>query len=404
MGISYLLSHEKINCCGCGGCMAVCPTKAIAMKCDEEGFFYPVTDVQKCIHCHRCEQVCPEGHAEEMKHHDSQQAYGGWICNTEILAQSTSGGAFSAICEAFPKNGCIVGALDGGRGMAEHSMGQVRGFRQSKYTQTLAGKTFSHISQLLKAGTPVLFSGTPCQCAALRQFLGKQDQEKLVLVEVICEGVPAPAFIEKQIAYWEEKQGKEIIGVDYRFKAGNRWDYEPMRYRFTHGLVKVQDRWFNPFWSIWLQHLMSRPSCYHCPYCSQKRVADITLGDLWGVHIYCPDRYNNNRGCSLIIANTEKGQNLFSSARKLMDTRELDMKDVIRFQGPMRNHITMNPKRTEFMRDLPKLSYQDLCRRYAERPSLNLLIHKYVWGTNRQKVWWWSVKKKIGAMFHGLKG
>jgi hypothetical protein len=54
----------------------------------------------------------------------------------------------------------------------------------------------------------------------------------------------------------------------------------------------------------------------------------------------------------------------------------------------------MNPKRTEFMRDFPKLSYQDLCRRYAERPSLNLLIHKYVWGTNRQKVWWWSIKKK----------
>nr|WP_270838081.1 Coenzyme F420 hydrogenase/dehydrogenase, beta subunit C-terminal domain [Mitsuokella multacida] len=241
------------------------------------------------------------------------------------------------------------------------------------------------------------------QCGALRQFLGKQNQENLVLVEVICEGVPAPAFIEKQIEYWEKKQGDSIIGVDYRFKAGNRWDYEPMRYRFAHGLVKVQDRWFNPFWSIWLQHLMSRPSCYHCPYCSRERVADITLGDLWGVHIYCPDRYNANRGCSLIIANTEKGQRLFAKAKKLMNVRELDMNDVIRFQGPMRGHISMNPKRAEFMHDLSRLSYQELCRHYAKRPSLKLLIHKYIWGTNRQKVWWWGLKRRIGRTLRGLK-
>lgn len=86
-----------------------------------------------------------------------------------------------------------------------------------------------------------------------------------------------------------------------------------------------------------------------------------------------------------------------------MDVRELDMNDVIRFQGPMRGHISMNPKRVEFMRDLPKLSYQELCRRYAKRSSWKLLMHKYVWGTNHQKVWWWSVKRRIGQIFSDSK-
>lgn len=201
MSTTYLLSHEKINCCGCGACMAVCPTEAISMEPDEERFRYPIIDPERCIHCHRCEQVCPEGHAEEMKHYTAQHAYGGWICDADVLTQSTSGGAFSAICRAFPEDGCIIGAVDSGSGLAEHEVDQVKEFRQSKYTQTLAGKTFARIAQFLKEGTPVLFSGTPCQCGALRQFLGKQNQENLVLVEVICEGVPAPVFIEKQIAY-----------------------------------------------------------------------------------------------------------------------------------------------------------------------------------------------------------
>lgn len=76
---------RRENCCGCGACYAVCPTRkflendgkeskgksgeqyllphgAIYMEEDEEGFLYPVVDASLCIRCYKCENVCPIKH------------------------------------------------------------------------------------------------------------------------------------------------------------------------------------------------------------------------------------------------------------------------------------------------------------------------------------------------------
>ena len=76
------LYNKRENCCGCGACYAVCPTRkfienngegsigqfgekyvlshgAIYMEEDEEGFLYPVVDASLCIRCYKCETVCP---------------------------------------------------------------------------------------------------------------------------------------------------------------------------------------------------------------------------------------------------------------------------------------------------------------------------------------------------------
>ncbi len=46
------------KCCGCAACCAICPKNAIQMDADEEGFFYPVVDVTRCVRCYRCLDVC----------------------------------------------------------------------------------------------------------------------------------------------------------------------------------------------------------------------------------------------------------------------------------------------------------------------------------------------------------
>lgn len=53
------LCDVKNTCCGCSACYAVCPVQAITMQPDEEGFLYPIVDPKTCIHCYRCEKVCP---------------------------------------------------------------------------------------------------------------------------------------------------------------------------------------------------------------------------------------------------------------------------------------------------------------------------------------------------------
>lgn len=50
---------EKKDCCGCSACYSVCPSNAISMEEDSEGFFYPLIDSKSCIHCYACLRICP---------------------------------------------------------------------------------------------------------------------------------------------------------------------------------------------------------------------------------------------------------------------------------------------------------------------------------------------------------
>ena len=258
----------------------------------------------------------------------------------------------------------------------------------------------------MHAGEKVLFSGTPCQIAGLKAYLQACDTSNLLTVEVVCEGVPSPLYIRKFVNHlidasrgdsrqrcvrckdgqrWDYQVMK--ADIDYRCKDGQRWDYEVMDTKVA-SIHWKRDRWFNPFWSIWLQHLMSRPSCYICPFAKAERVADITLGDLWGVHIYCPELYGNNGGASVVFCNSEKGIKIWQDIldRDVMYGHELAFADALRYQGPLRNHIPRNPQREEFMSDINHMEYDDLIDKWAKKSSLKLLISKYLWGTNKQKV------------------
>ena len=139
---------------------------------------------------------------------------------------------------------------------------------------------------------------------------------------------------------------------------------------------------------------MSRPSCYECPFAQKDRVADISLGDLWGVHLYCPELYAKNTGASLIICNSEKGKMALEKAKEKLIGHELDFEQVLKYQSPMRKSIDMNSRRSEFMEDLNLLDYELICKKWVAVPSVKLLFSKYVWG-NRQKVFLWNIKQLI---------
>lgn len=255
------------------------------------------------------------------------------------------------------------------------------------------GNSYAKAKAFLREGKKVLFSGTPCQIAGLKTFLHGEDQTRLLTVEVICEGVPSPLFIRKYDKYMQKLHGCAIKELDYRDKDGRKWDFQVMSTVLQNGLQIKTDRWFNPFWSIWLAHLMSRPCCCECPYTTRKRIADITLGDLWGVHLYCPELYNRNSGASLILCSTKKGRQAMQLARRSFSGHELDFEIAVKYQSPLRGPIGRNPQRDTFMRDLQILSYKKLCRKWEKRPTMKVLWSKYVWG-NRQKVFIWSIFHK----------
>lgn len=346
--------------------------------------------------------------------------FGGFNKDDKIRFNSTSGGAFSAIVDTYcDENYVVFGAAADGLNVYHTYITdkkELEIFRKSKYSQSKMGTSYKDVKDFLSSGKKVLFSGTPCQIAGLKVFLDKTkvDTTNLLTVEVVCEGVPSPLYIRKYEKSLEKKYGRKVESLDYRYtgksyfncgkrnfeamevdtKSGGKWDFQVMKTKLVDNKKEIiVDRWFNPFWSIWLQHLMSRPSCNECHFARNERTADITLGDLWGVHLYCPELYGNNGGSSVVFANSDKGKEIVLKAQEKMYGHELNLNDALKYQSPMRKHIEENPRRSDFMKDLQgKMTYEDINRKWAKQPTLKLLWQKYVWG-NRQKIWLWNVTK-----------
>ena len=402
--VGYLNTGMKIQCYGCEACAQICPVSAITMVEDEEKFRYPLVDKEKCIDCGLCHKACPHEHPFEPVL-ENKTAFGGQHIDSNVLAESTSGGAFTAIIDGWcDENYVIFGAMSKGIKVYHSYVEDTKDaykLKKSKYVQSEMGVAYKDVKRFLKEGKKVLFSGTPCQVSALKAFLGNTDKENLLTVEVVCEGVPTPYYMDKYEEYIINKYGSSIDKLDYRFKnlktknnkPWGKWDFQMMETTLKNGKCVKKDRWFNPFWSIWLKHLMSRPSCYECPFAKSERNADITLGDLWGVHLYCSELYFKNSGASLIVCNTKKGKDALEKAKPYLRGHELKFEDALKYQSPMRKHIDGNNKREEFMVDVKTLDYKTLCEKWATKPTLKLLWQKYVWG-NRQKVWLWNLKNR----------
>lgn len=395
MSISYKNTDisTKSSCFACGVCGQACPHNAISFCEDAEGFAYPHVRTDLCTECGICEKLCPHDNPPE-RNDDEPTVFSGYLRDNKILEESTSGGAFSAIVDLWCKENYVIFGAESDGLAVRHSFvmdkRDIAKFRKSKYSQSMMGDSYKRAKLFLKEGKNVLFSGTPCQISGLRNYLhDKEYQGKLLTIEVICEGVPSPLFIKKYIKYLEKKYHKDLKEIDYRYKDGKRWDYQAMRICFPASALTrddniVVDRYFNPFWSIWLQHLMNRPSCYSCPFATNKRTADITLGDFWGVNEVAPDLYGNNRGCSIVICNSERARELGKNLNELMFGHIVDFHEAIRFQSPMNAPIPTPPKRQEFMNDLVKMDYIDLCKKWDMRTSRKFLMKHYLLGHGRE--------------------
>ncbi len=367
--------QNKVDCCGCNACGDICGKKAISFKTDNEGFWYPEVDKEKCIDCGLCEKVCPVINVDSIKRNDKEVpiCYAAQCKNLQSLFDSTSGSAFATIAERMYKEGGFVG---GAVFNEDYSVTQfissdkadLEKLRNSKYVQSNSEGFFIAVRDLLKAGEKVLVCGLPCQMAALKSFLMK-DYENLIILDLICLGINSPKILRGYLDYMEEKHGSKII----YYKAKNKelgWRQLTTKLVFENGDVEYDKKDTNYFtYGFVGTHAFSRPSCYECKFKGFPRIADITIGDLWGAERMVGKEYDRDLGTSVIMINSLKGEAFFESVKPSFKYKEVNLKDVIQDNSPLIKPISKPAINRElFYADLNSMRFVDFANKYIKLP------------------------------------
>ena len=355
---------NKENCCGCTACAAICPKSCIEMKEDSEKFLYPIIDAQKCIQCGLCEFVCPI--TNPVKETPVQQkAFLVQHRDDAVRLDSSSGGAFTAIASVVIKKGGVVfGAAYDDSFHVRHTyvetIDDLKKFRNSKYVQSIMGECFRQAKCFLKDGRWVCFSGTPCQIEGLSKFLGKQ-YEKLILVDVVCHGIPSPLIWEK---YLEYQKANEIKPDNIRFRDKfYGYKYSTMSIIRNKENIYHAGSQLDPMLRAFFSDICDRPSCYECPFKKRYRVSDMTIWDCFSVYDF-DKRMDDDKGTTRVLCHTEKGKQTIDEIQGIANCKEVLPDKLVAGVKEMYESVRWNPNREQFMMDAGKLSGQELFTRY----------------------------------------
>ena len=357
-------------CCGCSACASVCPKKCIAMRENSEGFLYPIIDKEMCVKCGLCEKTCPVMHTSHDI--DLHEAYGAITKDNNVLLRSSSGGIFTELATlVLADGGCVFGAaFDDDFHSVKHvlveSVEGLAALQGSKYVQSEIGNTYHEAKEQLETERSVLFSGTPCQIAGLKNNLGK-DYDNLLLVDIICHGTPSPALWNRYLTAVETQMGGKASYVSFRHKE-HGWRKFGMEMPFETGKRYFKELGEDPFLKMFLKNYCLRESCYNCRVKEAGSVADITIGDFWGVEHVAPE-IDNSMGVSLALMHTEKGKRYFASIAQRMTTVQTDYDSAVAHNSAMNHSVARPRERDTFFTDLCSLPWNKLVKKYTSVPT-----------------------------------
>lgn len=301
----------KKKCYGCAVCVDVCPSNAIELKLDENGFLQPQIDLSVCLNCGLCSRFCLEQKEVRLSNEGVLRMYAAWSLEPEVREGSASGGAFSQIAISFLRKGgrrVVFAAGHFESDVLHHEMffndcDFVR-WQNSKYVQSDMSGTYKKVYNKLKEGYLVLFSGTPCQVFALNLYLiGKSYDGTLFTIDIVCHGVPSYKLIEMS----SRLTGSSIS--KFRTKDAG-WGLEAKRVVYKSGVVSKKHS-DDVFYLMFESDRFLRKSCYTCPFSRLPRVGDLSIGDYWGDLSFLK-KEDVEKGVSLVLRNTEKGDRLLA--------------------------------------------------------------------------------------------
>ena len=338
------------DCTGCSACLNSCPVGCILMSADGNGFRYPYVDRSSCINCSKCEGICPVHNVGEPNQPNSV-FFGCKHIDDNVRRHSSSGGFFYELARNVISSGGVVFgvAFSDDFHKVVHvqalSLDELEHLRISKYVQSEVDSSFPLVKAALELGKTVLFSGTPCQIAGIKSYIGEVP-DNLILAEVVCHGVPSPKVWDIYLSGLEKEHGSRVKYISFRDKSKS-WRRSDFLALFENGKEFRQPNSENPYMKAFLLSL--RPSCTRCRFKSFSSGADITMGDFWG-STEMGNSYNDDVGISVVALNTLKGRSSFDSVKdNLTGVVKLSEKQAFVFNESYRESAIRNPNDQKFI-------------------------------------------------------
>lgn len=244
----------------------------------------------------------------------------------DIRTQSASGGAFTAIVDAWKMKWLYEGLDDSklvvyGATFDEsfnivHKRATGDGwheFRGSKYGVSDIRNVSPSILKDLEAGSKVLFSGTPCQVAAIKTQMERKGfgAPEIFYLDILCHGTPEKRVWDDYKTYIEKLYGGKLTAFSFRSKKTT--SHEPvMSAQFSNGKRVVDSMALRTYLDFYFTYYPLRKCCYSCKFSKMERVSDLSIGDFWGADKIF-ENVNIYKGISQVLVNTALGKEIWES-------------------------------------------------------------------------------------------
>jgi coenzyme F420-reducing hydrogenase beta subunit len=372
-------SIKQMDCTGCKMCKDICPVDAIYYECDREGFWYPKVNYDKCIKCGKCVRTCPSLSERKNQQAKEPEVYAAWALDDEIRLKSTSGGIFYILAEKVLQQDGIIAACkytDDFKS-AYHTMGDtnedLEAFKGSKYFQSDTEGIYKSVGEQLKNGRKVLFCGAPCQVAGLNNYIGKMS-DNLITVDFICRGINSPMVFKKYVEDCERYHGSPVKIVHLKNK-NKGWTRLGTYMEFQNGKTyyrdKITDPWVNGFVR---GDLFMRPCCSECKYKEKIRVADITIGDFWGLKGSQGDLF---KGISVVLINTDKGAAYLKTVSDKLFLEKHTYDEASKGNGCLLSPAPMGIHRKEFFDKINNTEFESLVWELLGETKYSILLKQF---------------------------
>ena len=386
--IVNLLGFSEKKCTGCRSCEQICPAAAITFYENLHGFSMPFVDDRKCINCGKCQRACHLFESQGLCFvKQNLSSYAVKAKESEIRMKSSSGGVFYLLAKKIiEQNGIVYGVAFDDSYVAKHirvsQKTDLEKLYGSKYVQSELGHTFTDIERDLLEKKNVLFSGTPCQVAALQSYINLKEinSTNLILIEVVCHGVPSPLVWNKYLASrMPGVNPSEFRNIFFRHKKDGWHARSKVRIAAPYFSNSCCDSYLyedSDYNELFLSNLTLRECCHECHYARAERTADITLCDFWGIENTELKKFDDDKGISGVVINSEKGMSLWNEIKDGCEAIETLYNLIVKNQQTMKAPFARPENKDFFWTDFYTKSFDDVAQKYVN-PEYRIRTHKF---------------------------